>query len=201
MVSKKEEVRMKRIVKLGSAVLVACAAAVVVAGEIKSGLQVGDGPPPFDVRNVTGSSCADFAKDERGSLCYRCKFSAFPTTAVFARTVDDNLTTLVKQLDATVGKDESKKLRAFVVLLTEDADAAAKQLEKLAQKEGIKNVPLTLVEGPAGPPEYKIAKEADITVLGWNGPVKFNHAFKKGEIAKKDIESIVTDVQKLAADK
>jgi hypothetical protein len=188
---------MNQFVKLGSGLLVACAAAVVVAGEIKSGLQVGDGPPPFDVRNVTGAKCNDFAKDERGSLCYRCKFSAFPTTAVFTRTVDANLTSLVKQLDAAIAKDESKKLRAFVVLLTEDSDAAAKQLEKLAEKEGIKNVPLTLVEGPAGPPEYKIAKEADVTVLGWNGPVKFNHAFKKAELGKKDIETIVADAQKL----
>jgi hypothetical protein len=189
---------MKRLVQLGSGLLVACAAAVVLAGEIKSGLQVGEGPPPFDVRNVTGAKCADFAKDERASLCYRCKFSAFPTACVFTRTIDENVTNLVKQIDAALAKDESKKLRAFVVLLTEDSDKATKDLEKLAAKESLKNVPLTIVEGPAGPPEYKIAKEADVTVLGWNGPVKFNHAFKKGEIAKKDIETIVADVRKLA---
>src|SRR5262245_61468298 len=144
---------MKALLKWGSGLLVASAAALVLAGEIKSGLQVGEGPPPFDVRNVTGAKCNDFAKDERGSLCYRCKFSAFPTTAVFARSVDANLTSLVKQLDATIAKDESKKLRAFVVLLTDDADKIAKELAKLAEKEGIKNVPLTLVEAPAGPPE------------------------------------------------
>lgn len=165
--------------------MVACAAAVVVAGEIKSGLQVGDGVPPFDVRNVTGAKCAEPAKDERGSLCYRCKFSANPTTAVFARSVDANLTSLVKQLDATIAKDDSKKLRAFVVLLTDDADKSAKDLEKLAEKEGIKNVPLTLVEGPAGPPDYKIAKEAEVTVLGWNGNVKFNHALRRARSPRR----------------
>jgi hypothetical protein len=190
---------MKQIMKVCAGLAVVCATAVVMAGDIKSGLQVGDGPPPFDVRNVTGAKCADFAKDERGSLCYRCKFSAFPTTAIFARSIDANLTSLVKQLDAAVAKDESKKLRAFVVLLTEDADKTAKELEKLADKETIKNVPLTLVEGPAGPPDYKIAKDADLTVLGWNGPVKFNHAFKKGELSKKDIETIVSDARKLVA--
>jgi hypothetical protein len=188
---------MKRLVRIGSGLLVACAATVVAAGEIKSGLQVGEGVPPFDVRNVTGAKCAEPAKDERGSLCYRCKFSANPTTAVFARSVDANLTSMVKQLDATIAKDETKKLRAFVVLLTDDADKTAKDLEKLAEKESIKNVPLTLVEGPAGPPSYNIAKEAEVTVLGWNGPVKFNHAFEKGKIAKKDIETIVSDMQKL----
>jgi len=190
---------MKRLLKVCVGLAFVSAAAVAMAGDLKSGLQVGDGVPPFDVRNVTGSKCDEPAKDDRGSLCYRCKFSANPTTAVFARSVDANLTTLVKQLDATIAKDETKKLRAFVVVLTEDADKTAKDLEKLAAKEGIKNIPLTLVEGPAGPPEYKIAKEAEVTVLGWNGPVKFNHAFKKGEIAKKDVETIVSDVQKLAA--
>lgn len=50
------------------------AAMFVAAGgeEFKSGLQVGEKAPAFQVRNVTGQSCAvDYAKDDRGSLCYR----------------------------------------------------------------------------------------------------------------------------------
>ena len=45
---------------------------VAIAEEFKSGLQVGDSATPFQVRNVTGQGCAvDYAKDSRGSLCYR----------------------------------------------------------------------------------------------------------------------------------
>lgn len=178
--------------------LVVCAS-VAVAAELTSGLQVGDGVPAFNVRNVTGQECADFAKAKEDSLCYRCKFSAFPTACVFTRTVDSNLTGLIKQIDSAVAKDESKKLRAFVVVITDDPDKTSKELEALAKKENIKNVPLTLVEGPAGPPEYKIAKEAEVTVLGWNGPVKFNHAYAKGGLNKDGVQKIIADVQKLAA--
>ena len=52
-------------------------AAVLLVGiarseELKSGLQVGQSAGPFQVRNITGQKCAvDYAKDDRGSLCYR----------------------------------------------------------------------------------------------------------------------------------
>lgn len=188
-----------KLVKLTAPLVAAvCLVGVALAGDLKSGLQVGDGPPPFDVRNVTGTKCEEPAKDERLSLCYRCKFSAYPTACVFTRKIDENVTGLVKQIDAALAKDADKKSRAFVVLITDDADGAAKQLEKLAEKEKIKNVPLTLVEGPTGPPEYKIAKEAEVTVLMWNGPVKYNHAFAKGELKKDKIAAVLADFGKLA---
>ena len=61
----------------GLAVGASLLAAVFVVGvaigeELKSGLQVGEGTTPFQVRNITGQACAvDYAKDGRGSLCYR----------------------------------------------------------------------------------------------------------------------------------
>lgn len=51
--------------------VVACLVGVALAGELKSGLQVGESAPAFNVRNVTGQSCVGAAKDGRGSLCYR----------------------------------------------------------------------------------------------------------------------------------
>jgi hypothetical protein len=51
---------------------VALTLGVVYAEELKSGLQVGDKAGAFQVRNITGQACAvDYAKDARGSLCYR----------------------------------------------------------------------------------------------------------------------------------
>ena len=45
---------------------------VAFGGEFKSGLQVGDSAGPFNVRNITGKSCAvDYAKTDVESLCYR----------------------------------------------------------------------------------------------------------------------------------
>ena len=71
--------------------------------------------------------------------------------SIFAREITDNLASLVKQIDEQVGKNESKQMAAFVVLLAEDADAAAPKLEELARKQGIKHVPLTIFDGAAGP--------------------------------------------------
>jgi ABC-type uncharacterized transport system substrate-binding protein len=103
---------------------------------------------------------------------------------------------LVKQVDKKIGENES--LKAFVVVLSEDADATAEELKKLAEKQGIKNVPLTVFEGAAGPPSYKIAEDAEVTVLMWsNTEVKVNHAFAAGEFNKKAVKSVVADVEKI----
>jgi hypothetical protein len=117
---------------------------------------------------------------------------------IFARDITDNLASLVKQVDDEVGKNSSKDMAAFFVLLAEDADAAAPKLEKLAKEKGIKNVPLTIFDGNAGPEDYKIAKDADVTVLLWKKQsVKANHAFKKGELNKKGIDAIIADEPKI----
>ena len=118
--------------------------------------------------------------------------------SIFAREITDDLASLVKQVDEQVGKNGSKDMKAFFVLLAEDADAAAPKLEKLAKDQGIKNVPLTVFDGESGPGSYKIAKEADVTVMMWKGlKVKANHAFKKGELNKKGVEATVADVPKI----
>jgi hypothetical protein len=118
--------------------------------------------------------------------------------SIFAREVTDNLASLVKQIDEQVGKNQNKQMAAFFVLLAEDEDAAAGKLAELAKKHGIKNVPLTVFDGTAGPPDYKIAKDADVTVLLWRKQtVKANHAFAKGALDKKGAEAIIADASKI----
>ncbi len=118
---------------------------------------------------------------------------------VFARETSGTLTSLVKQVDAEIAKDKS--LKSFVVVLTGDSAKTSEALKDLARKGDVKNVPLTLVEDPAGPPDYKIARDADVTVMLWKGgKVKFNHAFAKGKLTDADVKSIVADIPKLLAD-
>jgi hypothetical protein len=117
---------------------------------------------------------------------------------VFARTLDDNLASLVKQLDKQVEANKSKKMAGFVVLLTEDPDAAEGELKAFAAKHGIKNIPLTIFDGSAGPENYKIAKEADVTVNLWvSQSSKANYAFAKGELDEDSIDAIVADTSKI----
>ena len=106
------------------------------------------------------------------------------------------MASLVKQVDETVAKNEDKKMAAFLVVLTEDADAAEAKLKALAEKQGIKKVPLTIFEGASGPDSYKISKDADLTVLMWKGQtVKANHALEKGKLDAKGVKAIVNDTK------
>ena len=104
------------------------------------------------------------------------------------------MASLVKQVDETVAKNEDKKMAAFLVVLTEDADAVEPKLKELAEKHGIKKVPLTIFEGTSGPGSYKISKEADLTVLMWKGlKVQANHALEKGKLDAKASKAIIAD--------
>jgi hypothetical protein len=117
---------------------------------------------------------------------------------VFARKTSEPLASLVKQIDSKIG--ENDELKSFVVILPRKGENPAEDLRKLAEKAGIKHVPLTIGESPHGPPDYEIARDADITVLMWNGhQVKVNHAFK-GELTDGNIRAIVADIPKLLRD-
>jgi predicted protein tyrosine phosphatase len=117
---------------------------------------------------------------------------------VFARKTSEPLASLVKQIDGKIG--ENGKLKSFVVIVPEKGENPAEALRKLAAQAGIKHVPLTVGESPDGPPDYEIAKDADVTVLMWHRhKVKVNHAFK-GELTEKDIRAIVADIPKLLGD-
>ena len=118
---------------------------------------------------------------------------------IFAREMTPEVVALVKQIDGVVGKNDEKKMAAFVTLLTNDPDKDEVKLKEIAKKEGgLKNVPLTIFDGIAGPDEYKIAEKADLTVMMWvDGTVKVNHAFAKGEYKAANTKAIVEDTKKI----
>jgi predicted protein tyrosine phosphatase len=117
---------------------------------------------------------------------------------VFARKTSEPLTSLVKQIDRKIG--ENNRLKSFVVITTQQKDATAEELKKLAQDAKIQHVPLTMFGEPGGPPDYELARNADITVLMWKEhKVKVNHAFR-GELTDQDIRSIVADIPQVLGD-
>jgi hypothetical protein len=108
------------------------------------------------------------------------------------------LASLVKQIDSKIS--ENSALKSFVVLVPKKGEHPADDLKKLAENASIKHVPLTIGESPDGPPDYEIAKDADVTVLMWKRhKVKVNHAFK-GELTEQEIQTIVADIPKLLGD-
>lgn len=171
---------------------VACLAVsmTLTAAEIKSGLQLGESAPAFNVRDVTGPSAGK-------TLCYRCKFSARPTVAIFTREVNDNVAELIAKVDAACAKNTDAKLASFVVVVGKD-DSIDPKLKAIVADKKIANVPLTTIESEAGPDKYNLSKDAEVTVLMWNGlKVAVNHAFGKGELSKDKIDAIVADTQKI----
>lgn len=165
--------------------LAAGSLAIAEEAKVKSGLDKGASVGAFNVRDITGP-----AKGE--SLCYRCRYGARPVVTIFTRDINENVAELVKQVDAKVGENGDKQMKAFVVLLTDNPDADGKKLEKLAETANVKHVPLTIFDGQAGPPDYKIAKEADVSVMMWvGGKVQVNEAFAKGGLKKENVEGLV----------
>jgi hypothetical protein len=166
-------------------------AGLVVAAEVKSGLDAGASPAAFNVKDITGPSAGK-------SLCYRCQYGARPVTVVFTREITEEVGNLVKEIDTKVGENKDKKMAAFVVLLTDDADAGAKQLTKLAEEKKITNTPLTIYDGSAGPEKYKISKDAAVNVMMWNKMrVQVNQAFGAGKLTKEDVSKVAGETRKI----
>src|SRR5215208_988440 len=100
-----------------------------------------------------------------------------PVAAVFAREITPGLTSLVRKLEQAASDNADAKVGAFVVLLTDD-EKAEEKLKELAEKEKLKKVVL-MVDNPAGPKGYNIAKDADVTVLLYEKKkVKKNFAYE-----------------------
>ena len=119
---------------------------------------------------------------------------------VFARETSDSLTSLVKKIDAETAKNKKANMKSFVCFLSDDESLEGK-IKALTAKEGIKNTPFA-IDNPAGPKGYNLAKDADVTVVFYSKKkVAVNHAFKKGELAAKDIDRVVADVAKIIPQK
>jgi hypothetical protein len=113
---------------------------------------------------------------------------------VFARKTSEPLASLVKTIDRAI--DENGTLKAFVVITPKKGEDPAGDLKALAEKAGLKHVPLTVGESPDGPPDYEIARDADVTVLMWNRhKVRVNRAYK-GELTDKDIGAVAAEIPK-----
>jgi hypothetical protein len=182
---------MKKFSGVTAACVLAIAGAAFAADALKSGLPVGEEVPAFNVRDITGPS-------KGKTLCYRCQYSDRPVVAVFTRELTPTVKDLVKKIDGQVGENKDKKMAAFVVVLTEDPDAIEPKLEALAKDSKLSNTPLTIVEGVTGPPEYKLSKDAEVTVMMWvESEVKVNQSFAKGKLDKKAVASLLEETKKI----
>ena len=165
--------------------------ASVASAEMTSGPQAGEMVGAFTVTKVTGNP-DDGVADGR-TLCYRCKMGQRPVVMVFARSADEKLAKLLKKIDEEVEEHQSEKLTSFVNIIGTDAESLKKATADFAAKHGIKRIAFVVPEhAENGPPDFKIAPEADVTVVCYKwGEVKANHAFAKGALSDDKIDAIV----------
>ena len=165
--------------------------ASVASAEMTSGPQAGEMVGAFTVTKVTGNP-DDGVADGR-TLCYRCKMGQRPVVMVFARSADEKLAKLLKKIEEEVEEHQSEKLTSFVNMIGTDAESLKKATADFAAKHGIKRIAFVVPEhAENGPPDFKIAPEADVTVVCYKGgEVKANHAFGKGALSDDKIDAIV----------
>jgi hypothetical protein len=161
-----------------------------IAGELKSGPEKKIAGP-FNVKAITGEKKGE-------TFCYVCKFGAEARPAVvliFTQKIDDNVATMVKAVDG-VQKGNAKLGTVLVgVSGVEEAD-----LQKFQDTNKLLT-PLTVAVDKDGPKNYKLNKDAAVTVLVYakGGAISRNFAFastKDAAAKATEIAAAATEVLK-----
>ncbi|MCI0379832.1 MAG: hypothetical protein L0215_19805 [Gemmataceae bacterium] len=182
----------KAICSLSALAAVIIVVGAAAAGNLKSGPQVGERVPgPFHPLNCTGENAGE-------KFCLYCKNGQNPVAMILARQTSPELTKLIKKIDEATAKNKDHSMGSFVVFLS-DSDKLEGELKELAKKEKLQQCVLS-IDNPAGPEGYKVAKDADVTVVLYSkGTVRANHAFNKGELRGKAIDAIMADIPKIVS--
>jgi hypothetical protein len=164
------------------------------ADPIPSGPQVGERPGPYSFLVASGP--------ERGQqTCYVCETGEKPGVIVFARSASEPLGRLLAACDATIGRRPKDEMRAWMTILGEKT-VALDDLGRWAKKQGLKSVPVGVFDDPVGPPSYKLARDADVTILLFvNRKVVSNATFRAGELNDTAVKRIAEEIGRLGARK
>jgi hypothetical protein len=152
---------------------------------LRSGLQPGQRPGPY-----TSIVCSG---PQRGTLhCFICETADKPAVIIFARSLSDPLGKLASKLDRAVSEHKAAELRAWITFLAADQTSLDAQVVQWGLKHAVGSVPLGVFEDVVGPPTYRIAREADVTVLlSVQQKVVANYTFRKGDLTDERIEEIL----------
>ncbi len=166
---------------------------VAVAGSVQSGPPVGEKVPgPFAPLNLTGP-------DAGKKSCQYCKNGARPVAVIFAKQLTPAVVQLLKKIDAATAANKERSLGSYIVFCS-DAPGLDQQLLAVAREVHIENTVVTLYKA-GGPERYRLAPEADVTVLLYSHfTVKANHAFKNGELTESAANAILADLAKMLSE-
>jgi len=169
--------------------------ALAAAEPCQSGVPVGQRPGPYSFILSTGMG--------RGqSQCFICETEDRPAVIVFARSLSEPAGKLAAQIDKAVPEHKKADLRAWVTFLHDDQAAFDPKVVDWAKKHALRTLPVGVYEDAAGPPTYKIAKDADVTVLLFvKKKVVANFAFREGELNDEKSAEIMKALPKIVGEK
>lgn len=155
------------------------------ADPCKSGPQPGQRPGPYACVQSTGT--------QRGqSHCYICETADRPMVIVFVRSLSDPTGKLVAQVDKALAENKAADLRAWVTFLHEDQAGYDAKIIEWGKKHAIRSMPLGIFEDADGPPSYRLARDAEATVLLCvKQKVTANFAFRAGELNDERIAEVM----------
>ena len=163
----------------------------LLALPLDSGVPVGGRPGPYSFLVATGP--------ERGKqTCYVCEQDTKPATIVFARKLSPEVGALFAKLDkvaADAPKEKGYKLWLTYVGEGESLDALA----DWSRKHGVRVSPAGVYDDRDGPPAYKLAPEAEVTVLVFvDRKVVANLSLRAEELTDDAVSRAVAAAQKVA---
>jgi hypothetical protein len=179
---------MQRIGRTGTVLALALTSSALAAEPCVSGLKLGQRPGPYSSLVAVGP--------QRGqSHCYVCETADRPAAVVFARSLSDPLAKLVRSVDKALVDHKAAEFRAWVTFLSDDQPTLDPQVVEWAKKHAIRHVPLAVFEDVVGPPSYRLARDADVTVLVFvKQKVTANFAFRTGELTDERIADVLKTI-------
>lgn len=159
-----------------------------------SGPQVGQRPGPYSFLVASGP--------QRGQpTCYVCETAEKPGAIVFARSLSEPLAKVLAICDGAVAARPNDAMRAWMTVLGERT-IGLDDLGRWATRSGLKSVPVGVFDDPVGPPSYKLADDADVTILLFeNRKVVANFAFRAGEIDATALQQVSEQLARLGGRK
>ncbi|MBL8793947.1 MAG: hypothetical protein JNM56_08580 [Planctomycetia bacterium] len=169
--------------------------AVCAVDPCVSGVQPGLRPGPYSFVLSTGTN--------RGqSQCFICETADKPAVVVFARTLSEPLGKLVGKLDKATTDHKAAELRGWITFLAEDQAKVDADVVRWTQQHALKAIPAGVFEDVVGPPSYKLAKDADVTVMLFvKRKVAANFAFRAGELNDDAIAEVLKALPKIVENK
>lgn len=170
-------------------------AALGAADPCRSGPQPGQRPGPYACVQSTGA--------QRGqSYCYICEAADRPMIVVFARNLTDPLGKLTAGLDKALGDHKAADLRGWVTFLHPDQPALDGKVIDWGKKHAIRSMPLGIFEDADGPPSYRLARDAEVTVLfAVKQKVVANFAFRAGELNDERLAEVLKAIPQVVGEK